>query len=391
MLDRFPFLNRPSRAPLRPGAHPSLNYRPPFFLTFIKLLFISTVIGVIGVAAYSLFWFVAASQLKSQIVVWIDARRAEGMTVEFADYEIKGYPDSLRLVLEKPALAVPGAARPWAWRADLAVATVRPWWWGRVKVSMPGQHWATVTLNGRTQTFAGAARRLDADLGISDGRIKAIAVDLAGIDFKDSKTGDTLLIDQARVSLKDLKDSPPDYNASAIDLQIAAQELRVPPSLIRPYRLPLGNRIARLEVEAGIMGEIPAGPWPSALAPWRDKGGTVEFKQLDVTYGELAMFSNGTLSLDGALQPIAAFTARVQGFIETVDTLRKQGIIHGRDAIAAKLILGALAKKSEPDGTLTVSLPLTLQERQLFAGPVLLGRVPEVRWSGDPTQPSPTP
>jgi len=85
------------------------------------------------------------------------------------------------------------------------------------------------------------------------------------------------------------------------------------------------------------------------------------------------------VALDAAMQPIGAFTARIEGFFETVDALRENGIIRPRDAVTAKMVLGVLAKRNEA-GRLSLAVPLTLQDRRLYAGPVPLIEVPPVSW-----------
>jgi len=117
-----------------------------------------------------------------------------------------------------------------------------------------------------------------------------------------------------------------------------------------------------------------------ALTQWRDAGGTLEANRIQVGYGPLFLQGNGTLALDGDLQLVGAFSARIQGFFQTVDGLRRGGVIRRPDASMAKVVLGMLSKQPKNGGPATISLPLTLQERALFAGPVRLIKMPEIHW-----------
>jgi hypothetical protein len=101
--------------------------------------------------------------------------------------------------------------------------------------------------------------------------------------------------------------------------------------------------------------------------------------------------ATGTVALDGRMQPVGAFTARIQGFFEAVEALRARGLIRGRDASMAKLVLGAMARPAPGGGPPVLSLPVTLQDRVLYAGPVALVRLPELRWPGQPPTPAGAP
>ena len=85
---------------------------------------------------------------------------------------------------------------------------------------------------------------------------------------------------------------------------------------------------------------------------------------------------------------MGAFTARIQGFFDAVDLLREKGLIRSRAATTAKIVLGALSKKSAEGGAATVSLPVTVQDRTLFTGPVPLMRLPPLVWPGMEMPPS---
>ncbi len=103
-------------------------------------------------------------------------------------------------------------------------------------------------------------------------------------------------------------------------------------------------------------------------------------ERLAITYGPLSAQATGTVALDGNMQPVGAFTAKIQGFRETVDALQERGLVRGRDAVTAKLVLGALAKTPAGGGPQTLNLAITVQDRTLFAGPVPLARLPAIDW-----------
>lgn len=380
MLNRFTKKQRAPASSFAAERQALLQYRQPISFVFLRMLLTATVIACAGLALYSAYWFVAAAHLKSVVADWAEARRAEGMTVAYKDGGVEGYPTRLRLIFNKPVLADPGAREPWSWQGPRLTAELKPWWWKRVRISAPGKHEASVTLPNRSATYRGAIERLVLEIAFAGGRAREAALDLAGLDMREANPGHGLTVTRARITATDRQGKTPDYSAPAFVLHIDAAGMRVPADFV----LPLGNDIREIGVDGTLTGEIPLNPWPGALTRWRDRGGVAEFRRLDVAYGPLTVRTNGTVSLDAALQPVAAFTAKVQGFIETVDAFRKLGLINGRDAITAKLVLGALAKPPKEGGPSAVSLPLTLQNRKIFAGPVHLATMPKIRWGGGP-------
>ena len=143
---------------------------------------------------------------------------------------------------------------------------------------------------------------------------------------------------------------------------------------------PRGMFVGNVGVKARRVWRRARGPLVSSLEDWRDGGGTIEIKQLDIGHGPLNIKTDGTIALDGTLQPIGALTARIQGFFEAVDALQKLGVVQPRDAITAKMVLGVLARKPQGGGRASLNLALTVQERRLYAGPVPLITIPRVIW-----------
>jgi hypothetical protein len=158
------------------------------------------------------------------------------------------------------------------------------------------------------------------------------------------------------------------------------------PAALRVSRLTLpsgvakfGDVIEELRLRAAVKGTIPGGKRRAALATWRDRGGTVEIEALGLDWGPLAVNGAGTLALDAELQPIGALTAKVQGYGEIVDALAASGALKAGDAALAKVGLGLLAKPAG-NGRPEIATPVTLQNGQLFLGPIRIADLPRFTW-----------
>ena len=162
-------------------------------------------------------------------------------------------------------------------------------------------------------------------------------------------------------------------------LKIKFQGLHLPQFL----NLPLGYDIEELSSELKVIGKLALSSSVVNLARWRDAGGIIEIDTIQGTYGALKIHAAGTVALDKDLQPLIAMSAKLQGFFPAINAFKKAGYIRSGDAAIAKLVLGVLSKR-DPKGGRSISLPLTLQDGQLFAGPVPLMAVPAIDWGEDP-------
>ncbi len=372
-------MRRPDRTdppPPRPR-HPSLDYRPPTYLRVLRWATLAVGLTAGLGALYVAFWFFMADQVRDGITAWAEVRRVEGMAVGFERLDIGGFPYTLRVEIDSPRIAAPHAAVPWSWRTDGLVARMPPWNLNRVTLRTPGTHTLTRGVGNATLTVRARAQTAQADLIFSGGRLVAADADLRDLDLTAPDTGRTVTVRQAVIAadLPATRDDAPEAPALRLDTRIDG--LRLPDRA----NLPLGSEVDSLTLTAEVTGTVAMTTSPvETLSLWRDDGGTVEVRRLALVYGPLDLQADGTMALDADLQPVGAFSARAEGFFETVDALRKRGLIRSSDAATAKLVLGVLARKAD-NGRAQISLPLSVQDRRLFAGPVPLAVLPRIDWT----------
>lgn len=350
-----------------------MDYRLPSALVALRWGVVAAIGLAVVVGAWSIYWLVLATGLRDGVLQWMDDRRAGGLEMGIEAYDIGGYPASVRLTLARPSAAAGNGG--WSWSADRAELALDPFSPRRLRISAEGaQSVAFRTAEGRF-AFDGTVGSLVATIAGNGGR-PAGTLAVRDLRLADPGGGGTLAV--ARLDAEAAGDPSAETPAGEPSLTVAASldDARLPAGLA----LPLGERVASAALEARLMGTLAAGPAAESLARWRDSGGTVEISRLDLGYGSLDLNANGTLALDGDAQPIGAFTTRIRGFFQAVDALRRQRLIGDRAAITAKLVLGALARRGSEGERPTLSIPLTLQDRLLYAGPVPLIEVPPVRW-----------
>lgn len=327
--------------------------------------------------AYAGFWFFLALGVQERALDWVAEQRVRGWTVRYDSLQATGFPFSIRLDITNPGIGAPNAARPWGWEGERLQALFRPWNLQAGRLTTSGQQMLAVPYAGGLETFNGSATGIEALFGFSGAGLRDVRLKLAGVNLKPETVGlGEVRIETADVHLGRVGAQGGDHKTPTWELAGAAENLILPWLKVSP----LGPKIESLNLDGRLMGALEKGPLIESLENWRDGGGTVEIGKLILQHGALLVRADGTLALDGGLQPIGALTARIEGFFETIDALKGMGVVKPRDAVTAKIVLGVLSRKPANGGAPTLNLALTVQDSRLYAGPVRLLKIPEVDW-----------
>jgi hypothetical protein len=318
-------------------------------------------------ASYTGYWFHIAHRLPGTIAGWAQARAAEGYDLRWDRLAVGGFPASFRVTATGVALA---GARPLPFEASTAVliAEARPWNLRRWHATVPQVSRA----EGPTEGDAISAARLDATVAIDGDKTASLAVTAHQIAGSGVASLLNIAGADAQVVLPGRPPADHRQDGARVALQLTGIGLpRVVPSL--------GATIDRMTLSAVLKGAIPARKLRDALAAWRDDGGTVELEQGTLDWGKLAASANGTLALDGTLQPMGALTATIEHHDAVIDAAVAGGTMRAQDANLAKILLGLMVKPGA-DGNKQLTLPVTLQNRRLYLGPAQIAVLPVVTW-----------
>jgi hypothetical protein len=339
---------------------------------------------VIGIAAFTAYWFFAIATLEERVAGWIEQREAEGWRIDHGAVTRSGFPTRLRLTLTQGSMTAPAG---WSWaspQTEIGLPVFAGWDGeaapvqvafkgeqrlrllpaGTVIVARGDRLVAQVTEGGRLPTGSFAADNLV--VGPEGGAPVAIG------RFEATSAGDPGR--QASI------------DGGSFDLSVNAQRVVLPPDAA-PV---LGERIERLSVEARLMGSLGAPPWPEALARWREEGGTIEVSRFGLAYGPLDLSGDGTLALDRSGDIIAAFSVTARGLAELLSALAERGTIAPEVAAGARFLLRSPAGPAETAGGAagaakaggaSVTVPVSIQERVVFLGPLPIARLPAPPWS----------
>jgi hypothetical protein len=325
----------------------------------------------VGAAAggYALYWYAAATAVESGIERWVAERRAAGWTVELGEPEITGFPDRIDVRLRSPRLAGAGGSPAWQWQLPDISATTRPWEMQRVVVTAPGRH-SIETGDGPVEI---ATRDAGGELSVAGNRIRRVLFRISGIRVG-LPGGRNIRAGSLDGQVEAAQSGGPAASADPETvITLDARKVRLPDE----WHAPLGDALGRASVDAVVTGDFRAtGSLPEALARWRDDGGALQVKALAVDWQALSFRADGTFALDENLQPQGAMTAEIDGVDQTADALIAAGIIDPKTAFAAKVANRALKLGGGP-----ARLPVTIQQQQLFLGPVPLLKLRAIRWN----------
>lgn len=329
---------------------------------------------LIAPVAWIGYGMVVGTLFSQAIDRWIADRRAEGYVVSFAAREDVRRPWQSHAVFVAPVMAAPPGNDAWTWRADRVVVTLNPLRPQQLHLDLRGRHEVVadgprpIRLVGEAGTFAVVATATDAtgaatDLTITDaGDHRATIAEFAGT-VQAEAAGAGPPVTHATLSLTDI----------------------VFPSA---WDLPLGPAVSRVDVVAALSGAPPVAATAPAIRAWSDAGGLVEVEAVDIAYGPATLAGNGTFTFDADGQPLAAFSVTMRGFLEAVNALRDRGLMRTEDAFAARFILSAMARTPEDGGPPELSAGLSVQDRELSIGPLVLLRLPALVWPDSAAPPA---
>jgi hypothetical protein len=340
---------------------------------------------VLAGAGLSAFWVHEERLVRDGLADWTAARRAEGYKIEYGAPDISGFPFTVDVRLDHPTIADPTGQ--WQWTGDGVEAISHLWSLRDVSIRPQGTQTVSFpqgeTLMHLTATAARAEGTLSFALG---GHARAIHLAAEKLSLALGNAADLLTAGSASLDIE-LPEAPaaaqptgganPTLPPSA-EIATELDDLALPPS-VNPG--PLGPKLHWLMLRAEIDGAIPSGAPAKALASWRDSGGSIDVKTLDLDWGPLGMTVNATLALDDALQPEGAGTAKIHGFDATIDALMAQHLVKPNEGIIAKAALGLMAQTAPGGGDKVLAVALRVQHQSLFAGPFRLMRLPPVQWA----------
>jgi hypothetical protein len=346
--------------PAEPITRKRLRMRP-FMMKFFAGLAVVTVLGYVG------YWFWLANEISDGIDAWAAAEQAEGRIVAFGEREISGFPGDMQFSFQ--GISYEDRARGRTLHLPALTGSMSPLDLGRIIGHAEGP--LVVILEKGPAPGRYEISAADNAIRYRAAEPQEVVVNMRDVRVSGAEALDGLTAKKFDIGLE--RGSVPVFGTFSID----AEGIDLPPV----HATPLAGTARYLQVVADLKGAVPPAAITSAgLEAWRKDGGDIDFRKLAFGHGDADVAAEGTLALDDELQPIAAFTAKVSGFAETIDTLIQAGYVRPQEGGMAKAVLGFLARTPKGGGPPTLGAAISVQDRELSVGPVKLMRLPYVRW-----------
>jgi hypothetical protein len=330
----------------------------------------------VAALAYTAYWFVLADRSEALVDDALADWRGRGYALSYTERSTSGYPYRLSTRVGDFTLLRDGGRWPWAWHGERLTLTVQPWDLRHYVAVLEGVNRIDLPPAGGgadvelTAESARASLILDGGWRAQRGSAELRQAVLRGAPDSEGVTFGRIEAHARRPEAG--PDSDPDADPDAsLDAVVEIDALRLPDGAGGP----LGREIARILVEGTVLGPLPEALEPAPLAAWRDAGGFVDAHKVALDWGPVRIAGDGTFTLDALMRPLGAFSSRIVGFDALIDRLAAAGRMSEDAAAAAHLAFALIAKTPEGGGAPVLTVPITLQDGWLFAGPVRMFEV----------------
>ena len=344
----------------------------------VRVLWPVTGIVIALAVVYGVLWALLATGLRDVTLNWIERQQRQGWAIAYETIQLEGFPSWPELSLRDVSVTAPVEEGGWTWRTDGITLVATIYNLSRLTIHASNDH-----------TFHWPTSHQDPWTITSDRTMLGVALGRRG-----KWRGARLAMEQAELSdplgrpLTGMAQFEAAFSlASATtttDGRLRGDVFANFTGFANDVRLglnlgPFDRTMRAFRLDADLVGPIQPGRLSEALEAWRNGGGTLEVRRLLLDWPPLTIDADGTVALDDHLQPIGAFSTRITGFNETIETMESRGVIPRGQATSAQVILGLMAK-TPPGDEPELSVPLSVQDRRLSVGPVELMDLPEVKW-----------
>ncbi|HTZ37050.1 MAG TPA: DUF2125 domain-containing protein, partial [Stellaceae bacterium] len=233
---------------------------------------------VVGIGAYTAFWWVAAQKIEEAATAWRESARAQKIDASWQTMRVAGYPFSLRLELGDVVVKDAATTPPAEFGAPLLSASVSPWNFHRLWFAAPDG------LNAAAGPEALAFAKLSAARGSGAAAFTADGTAAIWLTLYQAKAEAGLAVGARAVNAWAIVPASPPASHQDPGFGLAAdiRDLTLPAA-------PAGFKPAIDDLGFGLtmMGAFPPGPLRQAAAAWRDAGGTVELDHLLLRWGDM--------------------------------------------------------------------------------------------------------
>ena len=343
----------------------------------MRLKILASVIVAL-ILGYIVFWHYMAGELEKRFESWIYLQKKQGLAITYKALEITGFPYRMELSLTRLNMVRNGKNTPRLSLTSPKITLIAfPWKINHgVIVSAGGQvRWGQRRKPDLTLNFGKSRASLLIDLGQK--QLRRLSIISNDISWRASQKKKPSVARELKLHILRPDNSSGDQNEMELPAQvkfyleardIIARDL--PPD--SPTGI-FGKKADRIRLDLTLHGKTLPQYNRDSLISWRDNGGTLALKMLDITSGKdttsgkITLTLAGESSLDQDLKPLGAFSAKIHGIGHIISILSNHSAFQEKPG---SLILEEITQMSQEKDRL--DLAISLQAGMLFLGPIPL-------------------
>lgn len=318
---------------------------------------------------YSLFWYYMAGELEDRIEAWVGVQKSRGLSIQYNDMEINGFPYRMEFSFNK----------------FKAVKTNR----GGVRVHFTSPHityiafpWKInhgVIIGDGGGLRLGSRRHPELTLNFIKSRA-SVMIDTASGQFQrtslvfndvswtmEQNDGSEELSRAGQVKLHIMR---PIFSADVDDMELPVQmKLYLEAEDVTAYET-FGRKMEQVKIDLQLHGEELPIYSKDGLASWRDIGGTLAVKNLEVVSGGMAIELSGDVTLDQDLKPLGAFSVKLRAIDQFSGIFSSHPTFQKAPGNLILQELDRMSRAGKNGGKEALDLSISLQGGLLYFGSI---------------------
>lgn len=291
--------------------------------TYHRWFYIPWTVAAVIFVAYFMLWRYGAAEMKNAVGVWVEDQRAAGFEVSHGALITDGFPFFLRVHVEEPHIAAPGA---WEWRTERLTIDALPYDLNKLIFSTRDEQMVSSAEFGDWRVTADDFR---VSVANDKKRDWIFAATIGGAKARREEDGATASLGSLVLDL-----APDDAEKTTLTLHMMATQMRanIEDAAIRLDKLQTALAVSKTYALANA-------------ATWRQAGGALQVNSFFAQLEEARFAAAGVLALDRDGRPEGALKTEIIAPAPFIRLLGQAGAMSEEDAdsAAASLTLASIA------------------------------------------------
>ncbi len=322
---------------------------------------------LIAAAAWSGYWFVGARASRAGFEAWFAQQRGRGMTAEYSDFALQGFPNRFDAGFSDISLADP--RRGFAWTApffQILALSYKPnhliaVWPDRQTLTTPEGIFDITSEDMRASLKLEASTRL--------GLQEAIMTVARMVVTPTRQTIEPTSVEKLTLAVAHVADTKAGYR-----LGLEADGITPAAALVAqidPKRT-LPKQVSEISADITVRFDR---PWDRlALAGTLPQPRQIEITEIAAKWGRLRLLASGTLTVDTSGVVTGEISIKARNWRDMIALAVSTKALSEGMAGAVEQALGLMAQSAEDPEA--VDIPLRFDQGFIFLGPVSLGPAP---------------